>query len=112
VTFSVDAVFFENGFSTGGGLKNAGYDGFVGTVTDHVGRGFAAHQQREGVDEDRLSRAGFAREQVKARAEDGDGVINDGIIFSAQLDEHPWVTLSRLYLVLAQQKLNGITSAA
>ena len=49
---------------------------------------FAAHQQGQRVDKDGFARAGFAGEQVEAGAERGDGVIDDGVVFSAQLDEH------------------------
>ena len=86
--FGVDAVFFENGFGAGRGLEDAGDDGLVGAVADHVGRGFAAHQQGQRVDEDGFARAGFAGEQVEAGTERGDGVIDDGVVFSAQFDEH------------------------
>ena len=86
--FGVDAVFFEDGFGAGGGLEDAGDDGLVGAVANHVGGGLAAHQQRERIDEDGLARAGFAGEQVEAGAEDGDGVIDDGVVFGAQFDEH------------------------
>jgi len=40
------------------------------------------------INEDGFSRAGFAGEQVEPRAERGDGVIDDGVVFSAQFDEH------------------------
>ena len=69
VAFGVDAVFFEDGFGAGGGLEDAGDDGFVRAVADNVGRGFAAHQQGERIDEDGFARAGFAGEQVEAGAE-------------------------------------------
>ena len=89
--FGVDAVFFEDGFGAGGGLKDAGDDGLFGAVADHFSGGLAAHQQGQRIDEDGLAGAGFAGEQVEAGAEDGDGVIDDGVVFSAQFDEHGWV---------------------
>ena len=49
---------------------------------------FAAHQQGQRIHQDGFARAGFAGEQVEARAEDGNGVINDGVVFRAQFDEH------------------------
>ena len=70
------------------GFKNARYYGLVGAVADHLDRGFAAHQQSQCIDEDGFARAGFAGEQVEPRAERGDGVIDDGVVFSAQFDEH------------------------
>ncbi len=88
--FGVDAVFFEDGFGAGRGLEDAGDDGLVRAVADHFGRGFAAHEQGQRVDEDGFAGAGFAGEQIEARAEDGDGVIDDGVVFSAQFDEHGW----------------------
>ena len=88
VAAGVDAVFFEDGFGVGRGLKDTGDDGLVGAVADNFGRGFAAHQQGQRIDEDGFARAGFAGEQVETRAEGGDGVIDDGVVFSAQFDEH------------------------
>ena len=88
LAFGVDAVFFEDGFGAGRGLEDAGDDGLVGAVADHVGGGFAAHEQGERVDEDGFAGAGFAGEQIEAGAERGDGVIDDGVVFSAQFDEH------------------------
>ena len=88
VAAGVDAVFFEDGFGVGGGLKDAGDDGLVGAVADDFGGGFAAHQQGQRIDEDGFARAGFAGEQVEAGAKDGDGVIDDGVVFGAQFDEH------------------------
>ena len=79
---------FEDGFGAGSGLEDAGDDGFVGAVADDVGRGFAAHEEGERVDEDGFACAGFAGEEVEAGTERGDGVIDDGVVFSAQFDEH------------------------
>ena len=86
--FGVDAVFFEDGLGAGRGLEDAGDDGLVGAVADDFGGGFAAHQQGQRIDEDGFACAGFAGEQVEAGAERGDGVIDDGVVFSAQFDEH------------------------
>ena len=86
--FGVDAVFLQRGFGAGGGLEDAGNDGLVGAVADHVGGGLAAHQQGQRVDQDGFAGAGFAREQIEPRAEDGDGVVDDGVILGAELDEH------------------------
>ncbi len=87
--FGVDAVFFEDRFGARCGLEDAGDDGLVGAVADHFGRGLATHQQRQRIDKDRLACAGFSGEQVESRAECGDGVIDDGVVFGAQFDEHP-----------------------
>ncbi len=86
--FGVDAVCFEDGFCAGRGLEDAGDDGFVGAVADDVGGRFAAHEEGERVHEDGFARAGFAGEEVEAGPEGGDGVIDDGVVFSAQFDEH------------------------
>ena len=93
--FGVDAVFFEDGFGAGRGLEDAGDDGLVGAVADDVGGGFAAHEQGQRVDEDGFAGAGFAGEQVEAGAERGDGVIDDGVVFSAQFDEHDLIRSTR-----------------
>ena len=64
--------------------------------------GFAAHQQSQRVDEDGFARAGFAGQQVEPGAEDGDGVIDDGVVFSAQFDEHVEVhSVKRRYQIRA-----------
>ena len=84
----VDAVFFEDGLGVVRRFKNTGDDGLVSAVAHHFDRGFAAHQQSQRIDEDGFARAGFAGEQVEPRAERGDGVIDDGVVFSAQFDEH------------------------
>ena len=88
VTARIDAVFFQDVFGVGGGLEDAGDDGLLGAVADDLGGGFAAHQQGQSIDEDGFSRAGFAGEQVQAGAEGGDGVIDDGVVFSAEFDKH------------------------
>src|SRR5271157_981182 len=49
---------------------------------------FAAHQQRQRVHQDGFARAGFAREQIQPRAKDGDGVIDDSVVFRAQFHQH------------------------
>ena len=69
VAGGVDAVVLEDGFSAGGGLKDAGDDGFVCAVADEVSGGFAAHEEGERVDKDGFAGAGFAGEQVEARPE-------------------------------------------
>ena len=88
VAVGVDAVLFEDGFGVVRGLEDAGYDGLVGAVADQFDGGFAAHEQGQRIDQDGFARAGFAGEQVEAGAEGGDGVIDDGVVFSAQFDEH------------------------
>ena len=88
VTGGVDAVFFQNGLGVVRGFKDAGHDGLVGAVADDLDGGFAAHEQGQRVDQDGFARAGFAGEQVKPRAEVGNGVIDDGVVFSTQFDEH------------------------
>ncbi len=86
--FGIDAVGFENGLGAGSGLKDARDDGFFGAVSDYFRRRFAAHQQREGVDKNGFARAGFSGEEVEPGAERGNSVIDDGVVFSAQFDEH------------------------
>ena len=88
VARGVDAVVFEDGFGVGRGLEDAGDDGLVGAVADDFDGGFAAHQQGQRIDEDGFAGAGFAGEQIETGAEEGDGVIDDGVVFSAQFDEH------------------------
>jgi hypothetical protein len=86
--FGVDAVGFEDGFGAGRGFEDAGDDGLVGAVADDSPEAFAAHEEGERVDEDGFACAGFAGEEIEAGAEGGDGVIDDGVVFSAEFDEH------------------------
>ena len=88
MAFGVDAVLFENGFRAGGGLVDAGDDGFVCAVADEICRAFAAHEQCQCVHQDGLACAGFAGEQIEAGAKDGYGVIDDGVVFCAEFYEH------------------------
>ena len=93
--FRVDAVGFEDGFGAGRGLEDAGDDGLVCAVADDARRRtFAAHQEGQCIHEDGFARAGFAGEEIEAGAKGGDGVIDDGVVFSAEFDEHfflfPW----------------------
>ena len=101
VAFGVDAVFFEDGFGAGGGLKNAGDDGFIGPVADNFDGGLATHEERKCIYQYGLTRAGFAGEEIEAGAERGNGVIDDGVIFSAQFDEHPGTFSCRIDLWLS-----------
>ena len=57
-------------------------------MANQLDRAFAPHEEGERIDEDGLARAGFAGEQVESGAEGGDGVIDDGVVVSAQFDEH------------------------
>ena len=84
----INAVFLDDGFGADGGFKNTGDNGFIRAVADDFGGGFAAHEQGQRIDQDGFARAGFSGEQVEAGAEGGDGVIDDGVIFSTQFDEH------------------------
>ena len=86
--FGVDAVGFEDGFGAGGGLEDAGERGFLSAVADEFSRTFAAEEEGERVDEDGFAGAGFAGEEIEAGPEGGDGVIDDGVVFSAEFDEH------------------------
>ena len=88
VAFGVDAVFFQDGFGAGGGLENAGDYGFFRAVADNFRGRLATHQEGKRIYQYGFARAGFAGEEVEAGAELGDGVIDDGVVFSAQFDEH------------------------
>ena len=57
-------------------------------MADQLDRAFAPHEEGERIDEDGLACAGFAGEQVESGAKGGDGVIDDGVIISAEFDEH------------------------
>ena len=95
VAFRVDAVLFQDGFGAGGGLEDAGDDGFFRAVAYNFRGRLATHKQGERIYQYGFACAGFAGEEVEAGAELGDGVIDDGVIFSAQFDEHPGNDLSK-----------------
>ena len=68
--------------------KDAGDDGFFRAVANHVGGGFAAHEEGKRVHENGFAGASFAGEKVQPRTERGDGMIDHGVVFSAQFDKH------------------------
>jgi hypothetical protein len=64
-------------------------------VADDVGGRFAAHEKREGIDENGFACAGLSGEEIEARTERGNGVIDDSVVFSAELDEHSYLVVLR-----------------
>ena len=87
--FGVDAVFLKDAFRTLSGFKDAGNNCLFGSVSNNFGRCLTTHEESQRIYKNGLACAGLAREQVQSRAKCGDGVINDGIVFGAQLNEHP-----------------------
>ena len=85
----VDPVLFQDGFGTRGGLEDAGDDGFFCTVADHVAGRALAHKQRQRIDQDRFAGSGFAGQEVESRSERGNGMVDDCVVFCAQLQQHP-----------------------
>ncbi len=57
-------------------------------MANDISGGLASHKKRKRINKNGFARAGFARQQVETRAEDSNGMIDNGVIFSAQLDEH------------------------
>ncbi len=56
--------------------------------TDHFGRGFRAGQQTQGVDDNRLSGAGFAGKQVETGIEVKFELIDESKISDAKKPQH------------------------
>ena len=90
--FLINPVIFENlsdrFFRSAFDFKDSGDRGLVGSGTNHVGGGFVAQQERQRIDEDGFSRAGFAGQQVQAGRELYRQVIYDRVVFQPQFDEH------------------------
>jgi len=110
-SLSVDAVLFQDGLRARRGLEDTGDDCLVRAVAHHLDRGLAAHQQGQRVHQNRLAGAGFTRKQVEPRSEDGDGVIDDSVVFSAQLDKHRG-PCSVYFVTHYDRRRNGLLSAA
>ena len=111
----IDAVFFEDGLGPGCGLEDAGDNGLLRAVADHLRRCLAAHQQSQRIHKNRLARARLAGEQVQPWAKDGDGVIDDGVVLGAQLNEHfgePLGAQSTTGTIVGERVPGGNPSAA
>src|SRR5271156_5867499 len=101
--FGIDAVGLERILRPQRALKNTGHDGTVSAMPHHIGGGLVAHEQRQRVDQYGLTRPGLSRQQVEARAEDSNRMINDGVVFSAEFEQHGAV--SRVERSIARQRL-------
>src|ERR1700751_3636923 len=92
VALGVETVFLTDlldGFFSGRlGFERGGDNGAVGTRTDLVAGGLFAEKQRQGVNKYRFAGSGFAGEQVQARSELDDQIIDDRVVLEAQFDEH------------------------
>ncbi len=114
VPIRVDAVLFQDRLRPRCGLEHARDDGFVSPVAHHFHRCFAPHQQGQRIHKDRLARTGLTRQQIQPWAEHGNGVIDDGVVFSAQFDKHSlrtsWNLLGTRSIagtIRAQHSMNG-----
>ncbi len=85
----VDAVGFQNrGDGLRFGFEDGGHYRLVGSMSNCVGGSLVAQQQGESVNQDGLSGAGFAGQQVEAGPKlDGD-VVNDRVVFDSQFQQH------------------------
>src|SRR6201999_4556725 len=84
----IDAVAFQSIFGSWGALEDAGYDGSLGSVAYHIRRSFIAHQQSQRIHEDGLTCTGLSRQKIETWTKDGDRMIDDGVVFSAEFEEH------------------------
>lgn len=74
-------------FRGGGSLEDGAHPRAVGSGTDGVGRGAAAVQEGQSIDEDGLAGAGFAGEEIKPAAKADADAFDDGVVFDDQLEE-------------------------
>src|SRR5439155_16244168 len=84
----VYTVLFEDGLGAGRSAEHAGHDSLVSTVTNDVRGCLSPHQKRQSIDQNGLAGAGFAGEQIEPGAENGDSVIDDGVVLGSEFDEH------------------------
>ena len=85
----VDAVGFQHRADGGRvGVEDRGDHRLVGAMADGVAGGFVAEQQRQRVDEDGFSGAGFAGQQVETGGELHGDVVNDRVVFDSQFQQH------------------------
>ena len=85
VRVGIQAVGFQHriqGFRLG--FKDRRNYGLVGAVANRIGGGFIAEQQRESINEDGFSGAGFAGQQIQTGRELHGNVINDRVVFDPQ----------------------------
>ena len=83
--------------------KTADDDGLLRPVANGVGGSFVAQQQGERVDEDGLSGAGFAGQQVEAGSELHGHVVNDRVVFDPQFQQHVRSRFSEVRRSVARQ---------
>ncbi len=87
-SLGIEAIFFENGLRGGRGLENTGDNRLLRSMANHIRRRLPAHQQGQSIDQDRLACPCFSGEQVESWAKNSDGMIDNGVILSTQLDKH------------------------
>ena len=86
---AVDSVFLQHlGDGRIVALIHGGDRGLFRAVAHHVAVGLLAQQQRQGVDEDGLARAGLAGQQIQSSPKLNHHVVDDGVVFNAQFPEH------------------------
>jgi hypothetical protein len=89
IALRVDAILLEDGLRARGAFKHAGDSRLIRAVAHYLCRRLAPHQQGQGVHQNRLPCPGLAREQVQTGPKNGNGVVNNRIIFRAQFYKHP-----------------------
>ena len=86
--FGIDAVTFKRVLRPRRALKHAGHHRPFGSMPHHIGGGLIAHQKRQRIHQDGLARTRLSGQQIEAGTEDSNGVINDGVVFSAEFEQH------------------------
>ena len=110
--FGIDAVAFQRVFRARRALKDAGHHRPIRSMPHHIGGGLIAHQQSQRIHQDGLARTRLSGQQIETGTEDSNGVINDGVIFSAEFEQHGKVraqhSMKRCHRLLAGLPCAGI----
>ena len=100
--FGVDPVRLKHRVDGGRfRLEHRRYGCFIRAVADRVAGRLVAQQQRERVDEDGFTSAGFAGQEVETGRELHGHVVDDRVVFDPQFQEHVsvrGVELSAVYV--------------
>ena len=83
VSFGVNAVILKHSLSSWRGFENACDYSLVGSMAHDFRRGLSPHQECQRIYKNGLASARFAGQKVQPRAKNGDGMIDNSVIFGA-----------------------------
>ena len=88
IGIGVNSVTFKHGQRARSRLEDTANNRLLCAVAYEIRRGLASQQQRQGVNQDRLSRSGLTRKQVQTTAKSRFRPIDHRIVLCAQLQQH------------------------